>query len=147
VSAVAESPSSLTVAARREQSVLVLTVDGVLDPSNTAALRDSIVKATLNEPTAVIVNVSALQVPAESAWSAFVSARWQIDPQADVPIVLVCAQRAAREAIARSGVTHFMPVYPTAKGAMTRSWPRIWPAFASHAGWSASGSLLGRTPN
>jgi anti-anti-sigma factor len=119
VSAVAESPSSLSVAARREQSVLVLTVDGVLDPSNSAALRDSIVKATLNEPSAVIVNVSALQVPAESAWSAFVNARWQIDPQADVPIVLVCAQRAAREAIARSGVTHFMPVYPTEKGAMT----------------------------
>jgi len=118
VSAVAESPSSLAVAARTEQSVLVLTVDGVLDPDNTAALRESIKKATLDAPSAVIVDVSALRVPAESAWSAFVSARWQVDAQPDVLIVLVCAHRATREAIARSGVARFMPVYPSEKGAM-----------------------------
>jgi anti-anti-sigma factor len=117
-SAVAESHSSLAVAARTEQSVVVLTVDGVLDPSNTAALRNSIMKATLDEPSAVIVNVSALQVPAESAWSAFMSARWQVDTQPDVPILLVCAHRATREAITRSGVGRFMPVYPTEEGAM-----------------------------
>ena len=118
VSAVAESPSSLAIAVRTEDSVALLTVDGVLDSGSSAALRDSIIKTTLQEPSAVIVNVSALQVPAKSAWSAFLGARWQSDAQLDVPIVLVCANRATRDAISRSGVTHFMPVYATEKGAL-----------------------------
>jgi len=118
VSAVAASPRSLAVAARTEQSVVILTVEGVLDAGNTAALRDSIIEATLGEPSAVVVNVSTLQVPAESAWSAFISARLQIDTRSDVPIVLVCLNRATREAITRSGVTRFTHVYPTEQGAM-----------------------------
>ena len=118
MSAVADSPSSLAVTTQTEQSVVILTVDGVLDTSSSAALRDIIMKATLEEPSAVIVNVSSLQVPAESAWSTFVGARWQAHTQPDVPIVLVCAHRATREAIARSEVARFMPVYSTEKGAM-----------------------------
>jgi anti-anti-sigma factor len=118
VSAVAESPSSLAIAVRMKQSLAVLTVDGVLDPGSTAALRDSIMKATLHEPSAVIVNVNALQVPAASAWSAFLGVRWQTETQPDVPIMLVCANRATREAISRSGVARFMPVYSTEKAAM-----------------------------
>ena len=118
MSAVAEPPGSLSVATRTDQSVAVLTVDGVLDASTSAALRDSIMKATLNQPTAVIVNITALQVPAESTWSAFISAHWQVDTQPDVPIVVVCAHRTTREAITRSGVTRFMRVYSTEKGAM-----------------------------
>ncbi len=118
VSAVAESPSSLAIAVRTEDSVALLTVDGVLDSGSSAALRDSIIKTTLQEPSAVIVNVSALQVPAKSAWSAFLGARWQSDTQLDVPIVLVCANRATRDAISHSGVTRFMPVYATEKGAL-----------------------------
>jgi anti-anti-sigma factor len=117
VSAVAESPSSLAIAARTDQSVAVLTVEGVLDASNFAPLRDSIMKATLSEPAAVIVDVTGLQVPAESALSAFISARWQLDTQPEIPIVLVCAHRATRDAITRSGVARFMPVYSTQKGA------------------------------
>jgi anti-anti-sigma factor len=118
MSAVAEPPSSLAVAARTEQSVAVLTVNGVLDVSNSAALRDSIMKSTLDAPSAVIVDVNALRVPLESAWSAFISARWQVDTQPDVPIVLVCTHRATRDAITRSGVARFMPVYATEKAAM-----------------------------
>lgn len=118
VSAVAESPRSLAVAARTEQSVAILTVDGVLDVSNSTALRDSIMKAKLDEPSAVIIDVTALQVPSESAWSAFTSAHWQLDTRPDVPIVLVCAHRAGRDAIARGEVARFMPVYATANSAM-----------------------------
>jgi anti-anti-sigma factor len=118
VSAVAESPSSLAIAVRTEQPVTVLTVDGVLDSGSSAALRDSIMKATLHEPSAVIVDVNGLQVPARSAWSAFLGARWQAETQHDVPVLLVCANRATREAITRSGVARFMPVYATEKAAM-----------------------------
>ncbi|CAM4209716.1 anti-anti-sigma factor [Mycobacterium basiliense] len=114
----AKSSSSLAIAARDEQSAVVLVVEGVLDADNSAALRDAIMKATLDEPSAVIVNVSALHVPQQPAWSIFVSARWQLDTQPNVPIVLVCANRTRREAITHTAVTRFMPVYPTEKGAM-----------------------------
>jgi anti-anti-sigma factor len=118
VSAVAKSPTSLTISTRTEQSLIALTADGVLDAANSATLRDSIMQATLDEPAAVIVDVTTLQVPDEAAWSVFVSARWQVDTRPGVPIVLVCANRAAREAITRGGVTRFIPVYPTEKGAV-----------------------------
>jgi anti-anti-sigma factor len=96
----------------------VLTVQGVLDASNSAPLRDTIIEAALDAPSAVIVNITALQVPTESALSAFIGVRLQQDAQPDVPILLVCADRATREAIARSGVARFMQVYPTEKGAI-----------------------------
>ena len=118
VSAVAEPPSSLAVATRMDQSVAVLKVEGVLDISSSAALRDIITKATLDQPSAVIVNVSQLQVPAESAWSTFIGVRWQVHTRPDIPIVLVCADRVAREAINRSEVARFMPVYATEMGAI-----------------------------
>jgi len=98
--------------------VAVLTVDGVLDTTNFAALRDRIMKATLDEPSAVIVNISALKMLAELAWSTFIGAHWQVRTKPNVPIVLVCAHRATREAITRSGVAYFMPVYSTEKAAM-----------------------------
>ena len=118
MSAVPESPSSLAVAKRTEQSLVVLTVEGALDTSNSGALRDVIMQATLDEPSAVIVNVSAMQVAAESAWSSLIGARWQLPTKANIPIVLVCADRATRDAVTRRGVAHFMPVYATEKAAV-----------------------------
>lgn len=118
MSAVAESPSSLAVVTRTDQSVVLLTVEGVLDTSNSAALRDIIMKATRDEPSAIVVDVTALQVPAKPAWSTFIGARWQVRGQPDVPIVLVCGDRAARDAITHSEVARFMPVYSTEKGAI-----------------------------
>ena len=44
--------------------------------------------------------------------------RWQVHTRPDVPIVLVCSDRATRETITRSEVARFMPVYATERGAM-----------------------------
>ncbi|WP_108637945.1 STAS domain-containing protein [Mycobacterium rhizamassiliense] len=117
VSALAESPGSLAVETRTDQSVAILTVAGVLDASNSAALRDSIKKAALDQPSAVIIDVTGLRVPAESALSAFISAYLQLDSQTTAPIVLVCGQRATRDALTQAEVTRFMPVYATQKSA------------------------------
>lgn len=106
------------MATRTDESVVILTVEGQLDAGSSPALRDMIMKTTLDQPSAVIVNVSKLHVPAESTWSSFIGVRWQVHTRPDVPIVLVCADRAAREAITRSGVARFMPVYANEKGAM-----------------------------
>ncbi|MHA7653436.1 STAS domain-containing protein [Mycobacterium sp. ML4] len=117
MSAVARSPA-LALASRTQDSVVVLTTEGVLDTNNSAELRDTITKATIDAPSAVVVDVGALQVPDEASWSAFVSARWQLETRPDVPIVLISSNRASRDAITRSGVARFMPVYTTEKAAM-----------------------------
>lgn len=110
--------SPVAVAMRTDDAVAVLTVDGELDAANSSTVRERILKATLDDATAVIVNVSGLKVHNESAWSSFMGAYWQVGSAPHIPIVLVCTNRATREAIGNSGVTHFMPVYPTEKAAM-----------------------------
>src|ERR1700733_15026665 len=102
VSALAESPGSLAVATRTDQSVAILTVGGVLDSSNSPALRDSIRKAALDGPSAVIVDIGALQVPTESALSAFISAYLQLGTDSTAPIVLVSGDRDTRDALTRA---------------------------------------------
>ena len=87
------------------------------------ALRDSITKATLEGPAAVIVNITALHVPEESEWSTFISARWQLDAQIDVPIVLVCADRATRDALARR-LRRPLPFPPNPQPWPAPTWPQ-----------------------
>jgi anti-anti-sigma factor len=118
MSPVAESAGSLAVATRTDQSVSVLTVDGVLNGANSVALHDRIIKATYDEASAVIVNVSALKVHAASTWSTFMGVYWQVRSTPHIPIRLVCTNRTTREAITRSGVAHFMPVYSSEKAAI-----------------------------
>lgn len=109
--------SPVAVAMRTEESVAVLTVDGELDAANSGAVRERILKA-ISDAAAVIVDVSGLKVHTESAWSSLMGAYWQIGDAPNVPIVLVCSDGAAREALSTSGVAHFMPVYSSEKAAM-----------------------------
>ncbi|OBH49394.1 STAS domain-containing protein [Mycobacterium mantenii] len=110
--------SPVAVAMRTDDSVAVLTVNGELDAANSTALRERILKAALDDVAAVVVDVSGLKVQAESTWSTFMSAYWQVASTLHVPIVLVCTDKAAREAITRSGVAHFMPLFSSEKAAM-----------------------------
>lgn len=128
MSTAAKSPTALAIAVRTQDSVVILTADGALDSSSSALLRDSLTRATLEQPSAVIVNVTELQVAEESAWSVFISARWQADFRADVPVLLVCGHRAGRAAVTRTGVARFMPVYPTEKAA-SKAIGRLAPQF------------------
>ncbi|CAM3114586.1 sulfate transporter [Mycobacterium intermedium] len=111
-------PNPPNITQRSEESAVILTVGGVLDAGNSGELRDSITKATFDEPFGVVVDVTGLEVPNDEAWSILLSARWQFETRPEVPIVLVCGDRAAREAITHSGVARFMPVFPTEKGAL-----------------------------
>lgn len=97
----------------------LLTVEGVLDSSTYLTLRNYVVKAALDEPAAVLVDVTALQVPSASAWSVFTSARWHVSAWPDVPIALVCAHSRGRDEITRHGVARFVPVYPSVEEALT----------------------------
>jgi anti-anti-sigma factor len=110
--------SSLVVSEDTAGTVCVLAIDGVLDSSTYLKLRDSIIKAALEAPEAVLVDVTALDVPASSAWSVFTSARWHVSTWPNVPIVLVCGHIGRRRTIERTGVTRYVPVHATIDGAL-----------------------------
>lgn len=103
--------SSVHVDVERRRDVAVMTIGGVLDGTTYRTLRDAVIKAALDEPRAVIVDVNNLSVPAESAWSVFTSARWHVSTWPDVPILLVCESLRSRRAISTNGVSRYVPVY------------------------------------
>jgi hypothetical protein len=109
----ADDACTLTVTAEAVLDASVLTARGVLDTSTYQSLRDRIIKAALDEPAVVIIDVSRLFVPAESALAVFTSARWHVGRWPEVPIMLVCEHCAGRSAITRNGVARYVPVYRT----------------------------------
>jgi hypothetical protein len=114
---VASAQSRIAVSTREWGNSQVLNVGGVLDGSTYRELRDAVIKTALEEPTAVIVDVTELQVSTESAWCVFTSARWHVSVWPDVPVVLVCRHAAGRSAIKRNGVTRYVPLYATVEAA------------------------------
>jgi hypothetical protein len=104
------SAGTLTVTAEEVRGTTVLRARGVLDEISYVPLRDKIIHAALAEPRAVVIDVTDLAVPAESAWSAFSSARWHVSRWPRIPIALVCNRPA-------SDVRH-VPVYPTVESAV-----------------------------
>jgi len=108
----------LSVAAQTLSGAVVLDMRGVLDSGTYRRLRDEIIKTALGGPRAVVVDVTDLAVPAESAWAVFTSARWHVDRWPEVPILLVCKHSAGRSAIARNGITRYIAVHPTIEAAM-----------------------------
>lgn len=115
---VTEFGPSITVDVDQHDGASVLTVSGVLDGRTYRLLRDSVIKAALDEPRAVIVDVDFLSVPFESAWAVFTSARWHVSTWPDVPVFLVCRESERQRAVARSGVTRYVPLYPTLQAAL-----------------------------
>jgi hypothetical protein len=111
-------PQTLGVTARTVGDVRVLVIDGMLDGASYLPLRDNIIQEALDQPAAVIVDVSDLAVPAPSAWRVFTSVRWHVNMWPNVPIALVCDNPAGRDAIARTGVSRQIPVYPTIDSAI-----------------------------
>lgn len=95
------------------QDVAVLKLEGVLDGSTYRTIRDAVIKAAIDEPRAVIVDVDRLYAPSISAWTVFTSARWHVSVWPDVAILLVSGEAGLRRAIARAGVIRYVPVYAT----------------------------------
>lgn len=96
----------------------VLRVGGFLNSATYLSLRDAIIKTALDEPRAVIIDVTTLVVPAPSAWAVFTSARWHVTSWPDVPMALVCAHHEGREAIHRNGIARYLPVFPRTEDAV-----------------------------
>ncbi len=109
---------AIRIDAESQQDVPILVADGLLDSSTYRSVRDAVIKAALDEPRAVIVDVNRLSTPSASAWSVFTSARWHVSVWPDVPILLVCAQPQVRRAISAVGVGRYVPVHPTRESAL-----------------------------
>ncbi|MBZ4560886.1 ATP-binding protein [Mycobacterium avium subsp. hominissuis] len=108
-----EQRSAVQIASEQDRDVPVLTVDGVLDSSTYRTVRDTVIKAAIDEPRAVVVDVDRVRAPSASAWTVFTSARWHVSIWPDVPILLVCAHPQTRREITTAGVTRYVPVHPT----------------------------------
>lgn len=115
----ADRVAALSTSSESVDSVTVLVMSGLLDRTSYLRVRDIIIKAALEVPRAVIIDISALAVPAESAYAVFTSARWHVTEWPEVPILLVCAHGEGRHAIIRNGVTRYVPVYPTSSEAIS----------------------------
>jgi len=113
--------SKLVVGSDSVGQVIVLTPDGVLDATTYLPLRDYIIKAALDDPRAVVVDVSGLLVPRESALAVFTSARWHVDRWPEVPILLACDRDSGRDALTRNGINRYVPVYPSVESACSAS--------------------------
>jgi anti-anti-sigma regulatory factor len=110
--------SELTVSPGAADTDCLLTVKGVLDTTTYLKLRDSIIKAALDEPRAVLVDVNHLDVPSSSAWSVFTSARWHVSTWPDIPVVLITGRAEHQSTIARTGVTRYVPAHTSVEAAL-----------------------------
>lgn len=109
--------SPLHVAKGALGPVVVLSVHGVLDSTTYTTLRDSIIKAALDIPAAVVVDVTSLSIPAPSACAVFTSARWQVTRWPDVPVLLACSGSERRDVLVRSGIGRYVPIHPETEAA------------------------------
>lgn len=107
-----------THSAETRNATAVLTLSGVLDSRTYRSVRDTVIKSALEQPRAVVIDVTGLAVPAGSAWAVFTSARWHVDIWPGVPLALVCGNAAGRDAIRRNGITRYVPVYDTVAAAI-----------------------------
>ncbi|MFN3006757.1 STAS domain-containing protein [Mycolicibacterium wolinskyi] len=103
---------------RSLDSVRILAVDGVLDSTTYRDLRNTIIKIALDEPRAVVIDITDLHIPAESALAVFTSARWHVSVWPDVPLALACGHPAGRAAVVRNGITRYVPVYAGVESAL-----------------------------
>lgn len=115
----ADYTTQLFIHERDTHDAHVVVVEGILDSKTYLPLRDAIIKACLDATSAVIVDVSALAVPTDSAWAVFTSARWHISLWPDVPLALVCRHRRGRTAVERNGISRYVPVYSSLEEATT----------------------------
>jgi anti-anti-sigma regulatory factor len=99
------------IALETSQDLPILTVEGVLDSHSYRTVRDAVIKAAIDEPRAMTVDINRLRAPSASAWTVFTSARWHVSIWPDVPILLVCGEPRVRREITHAGVTRYVPVH------------------------------------
>jgi hypothetical protein len=114
-----DGPSDLRFVAQDVGDARVLTLKGELDATTYLATRDVILKAVLDEPRVVVVDVTELTVREDPAWAVFTSVRWETAEWPDVPIGLVSANLQDRNTVHRNGITRYVPMHAAVDSAIT----------------------------
>jgi anti-anti-sigma regulatory factor len=146
------SQSLMSVAYRAVgDSVTAVDLAGVLDASTYLIVRDSIIKAAVEQPELIVVHLDHLIVPTASALAVLTSARWHVANWPGVPIVLVTAKPEMRNMLQNNGITRFLTCMSNQEEASTvvRDAPRrhafcdleAAPAMARAARWFAASTL------
>ncbi|MGC2654461.1 MAG: STAS domain-containing protein [Mycobacterium sp.] len=99
------------------QGYAVMRLSGVLHAATYRQARDAVIKAALDQTTAVIIDVNELDVRDEGSWAVFTSARWHVKPWPDVTIALACRDHTVRRLLTRLSITRYVPVFATVSAA------------------------------
>lgn len=109
---------SIRVEQRELLGAAVLEPHGALDVAGYGGLRNALVKASIDEPRAVIVDLDDLAVPDSSALSLFLSVSDQIAQWPGVPLLLAVEHDSLRAELAGYRLARFVPVYPSVAAAV-----------------------------
>lgn len=99
-------------------SMVLLSPAGMLDSGSYLTLRTALVKAAVEEPTAVLIDVDELVVPAASAWSVLTSAQWMVSTWPGVPICGVSTRPTVHATLVANGITRWVPFFHSREAAV-----------------------------
>jgi hypothetical protein len=98
---------------------LVVAVEGTLDASSYGMLRDALLKAAADAPTAVIVDLERMGVPSPVALALFPAVAAKIAVWPGIPLILAVADDAKRRMLAEYRMRRYVPVHGTVEEAVT----------------------------
>jgi anti-anti-sigma regulatory factor len=110
----------LMTLAQTDYGYTVLRLRGKLNARTYVPIRDAVIKAALDRPSAVIIDVNELEVPDDSSWAVFTSARWHVQQWPHVVIALACGDPAVHQRLDRMSIAHYVPMF-TGVAAATRA--------------------------
>ncbi|MEU0463937.1 ATP-binding protein [Amycolatopsis sp. NPDC006131] len=96
----------------------VVDIAGRLNAQTYGELRDNLIKLTLDQPRALIVQVDELDVVSEPALTVFSSVRMRTDAWPAVPVLLVVHDPQRHRMIAGSAIRRFVPVHSSLDAAV-----------------------------
>lgn len=109
--------SSLELRTETRSGCCVVRAVGVLDTTTYRTLRDLLVKLTVEQPDAVIVDLDGLHVAHQTALTVF-SATWLwVSTWPAVPILLVATTERHRDLLG-GAISRYTPAYPTMAAAL-----------------------------
>lgn len=110
----------LMTLSQSDHGYTVLRLRGKLSGRNYVPTRDAVIKAALDQPAAVIIDVNDLEVPHDAGWAVFTSARWHVQHCPQVVLALACNDPAVHQRLERMSISHYVPVF-TSVAAATRA--------------------------
>jgi len=110
--------SPLRVDRRKLVGTAVVKPIGLLDVASYADLRDALLKAGVEEPRAVIVDVDALAMPDRTALALFPAVAAQLSEWPGVPVLLAVTVATQWDLLARSRLHRFVSIHPSVSAAV-----------------------------